>query len=96
MRIKLPVGSAVITQFPQEANCFTINQLTLSGSDYLTHWLRLQRVADQAKGYCLGGQGINLLMSAIQNRLIDYGYITTRVLAPPQDLNSGKLQLQIL
>lgn len=96
VRIKLPVGSAVIKQFPQEEHCFPIHQIRLDGSAYLSNWLLLQRVADQAKGQCLGGEGINLLMSAIQNRLIDYGYITTRVLAPPQDLNSGELQLQIL
>ncbi|WP_082118971.1 ShlB/FhaC/HecB family hemolysin secretion/activation protein [Pragia fontium] len=96
VRIKLPVGSAAIKQFPQETPCFPIHQVSLNGSHYLSNWLLLQRVADQAKGQCLGGEGINLLMSAIQNRLIDYGYITSRVLAPPQDLNSGDLQLQIL
>ncbi|WP_140920967.1 ShlB/FhaC/HecB family hemolysin secretion/activation protein [Limnobaculum xujianqingii] len=96
VRIKLPAGSSAIAQFPQEANCITINQVTLSGSDYLTNWLLLQRVADQAKGQCIGGKGINLLMSAIQNRLVDRGYITSRVLAPPQDVNSGELKLQIL
>ncbi|AWH87812.1 ShlB/FhaC/HecB family hemolysin secretion/activation protein [Limnobaculum parvum] len=96
VRMELPAGSSVITQFPEEQSCFSIQQVTLSGSDYLTNWLLLQRVADQAKGQCIGGQGINLLMSAIQNRLVDRGYITSRVLAPPQDLNSGELKLQIL
>lgn len=35
-------------------------------------------------------------MSTLQNRLVDYGYITTRVVAPSQDLNGGVLQLVIL
>ncbi|WP_420844791.1 ShlB/FhaC/HecB family hemolysin secretion/activation protein [Limnobaculum eriocheiris] len=96
VRMELPAGSSSIAQFPQEANCITINQVTLSGSDYLTNWLMLQRVANQAKGQCIGGKGINLLMSAIQNRLVDRGYITSRVLAPAQDVNSGELKLQIL
>ncbi|MFN7050352.1 POTRA domain-containing protein, partial [Proteus mirabilis] len=39
---------------------------------------------------------INLLMSALQNRLIGHGYITTRVLAPSQDLKTGTLRLLIV
>ncbi|MBK5144462.1 ShlB/FhaC/HecB family hemolysin secretion/activation protein [Budviciaceae bacterium BWR-B9] len=96
VRLELPAGSSAIAQFPSESNCITINQVTLSGSEHLTNWLMLQRVANQAKGHCIGGKGINLLMSAIQNRLVDRGYITSRVLAPPQDVNSGELKLQIM
>lgn len=33
----------------------------------------------------LSGQGINVLMSRLQNRLIDHGYVTTRLLAPLQN-----------
>ncbi len=35
-------------------------------------------------------------MTAIQNRLIDQGYVTTRILAPAQDLSSGVLKLIIV
>jgi hemolysin activation/secretion protein len=35
-------------------------------------------------------------MSTLQNRLVDHGYITTRVLAPTQDLKSGKLRLVVV
>ncbi|MFV0549680.1 MAG: ShlB/FhaC/HecB family hemolysin secretion/activation protein [Limnobaculum xujianqingii] len=96
VRTELPAGSSTIDQFPAEETCFPINQVELSGSQYLTNWLSLQSIANQANGQCLGGEGLNLLMSALQNRLIDKGYITTRVLAPPQDLTSGKLELKIL
>jgi hemolysin activation/secretion protein len=87
------LGSLV---FPQETPCFRIDQVVLSGQEALPHWLPLQRIANQAQGHCLGGKGINLLMSTMQNRLVDHGYITTRVLAPQQDLTSGTLQLKIL
>lgn len=43
-----------------------------------------------------GAKGINLLMSTLQNRLVDHGYVTTRVLAPSQDLKSGILRLVII
>ena len=82
--------------FPQETPCFTISQVTLSGTAPLPHWLPLQHISNQARGHCLGGKGINLLMRTLQNRLVDHGYITTRVLAPQQDLNSGELKLVVV
>ncbi|MDT1800534.1 POTRA domain-containing protein, partial [Salmonella enterica subsp. enterica serovar Oslo] len=62
----------------------------------LPHWLPLQKIANGAVGHCLGAKGINLLMSTLQNRLVDHGYVTTRVLAPSQDLKSGILRLVII
>lgn len=35
-------------------------------------------------------------MSTLQNRLVDHGYVTTRVLAPSQDLKSGILRLVVI
>ncbi|MGP3592763.1 POTRA domain-containing protein [Vagococcus sp. WN89Y] len=82
VRLSPPSSSFGRIAFPQEKTCFPIDQVELSGQDKLPHWLSLQRIANQAQGRCLGGQGINLLMSTLQNRLVDRGYITTRVLAP--------------
>lgn len=96
VRLSAPVSSFGRISFPQETPCFAISQVILSGADSLPHWLPLQRISNQAIGYCLGGKGINLLMSTLQNRLVGHGYITTRVLAPQQDLNSGKLKLVIV
>lgn len=53
-------------------------------------------VADRPVGRCLGAQGINVLLQRTQNRLIDRGYITSRVLAPAQNLASGKLVLTVV
>jgi hemolysin activation/secretion protein len=96
VRLSPPSDSFGRIIFPQETPCFTISQVTLSGTDTLPHWLPLQHISNQALGYCLGGKGINLLMSTLQNRLVDHGYITTRVLAPQQDLNSGELKLVVV
>lgn len=82
--------------FPVETPCFQIKQTELEGADALPHWLPLQKIANGAVGHCLGAKGINLLMSTLQNRLVDHGYITTRVLAPSQDLKSGILRLLII
>lgn len=96
VRFTLSAGSSDIDQFPQETPCFNISNVELSGSPYMTEWLFLRHITQQANNQCLGGQGINLLMSAVQNHIIASGYVTTRVLAPPQDLTSGTLHLQIL
>lgn len=82
--------------FPQETPCFIVRDVTLSGRDAFPPWLPLQRLADRAAGKCLGIQGINLLMSSLQNRLISHGWTTSRVLAPGQDLKSGHLRLAIV
>jgi hemolysin activation/secretion protein len=82
VRLSEPSSSFGRIDFPTETPCFPIQRVALSGQDALPHWLPLQRIADQAQGRCLGGKGINLLMSTMQNRIVDHGWITTRVLAP--------------
>jgi hemolysin activation/secretion protein len=41
-------------------------------------------------------QGINAVMKRVQNAIIARGYVTTRVLAAPQDLKAGLLQFTII
>ena len=96
VRLSEPSSSFGKIAFPVETPCFPIQRVTLTGQEALPRWLPLQRIADQAQGRCLGGKGINLLMSTMQNRLVDHGWITTRVLAPTQDLKSGTLKLAIV
>lgn len=82
--------------FPEEHPCFVIDSVTMRGRESLPDWVPLQRLANQAVGYCIGVNGINQLVSVLQNRLIRHGWITTRVLVPAQDLSSGNLQLVVL
>ncbi|MFC0178568.1 ShlB/FhaC/HecB family hemolysin secretion/activation protein, partial [Thorsellia kenyensis] len=44
----------------------------------------------------LGGIGISQLISNLQNLIIDRGYVTTRIVAPEQDLTTGVLTLKII
>ncbi|WP_380181720.1 ShlB/FhaC/HecB family hemolysin secretion/activation protein [Kalamiella sp. sgz302252] len=96
IRLADPVPAPSRLAFPAEHPCFVINRVSLSGQQALPHWVPLQRLASQAVGHCLGVQGINQLMSLLQNRLINHGWVTTRVLAPPQDLRQGELRLLIV
>lgn len=96
VRLSAPSYSSGRLQFPKETPCFTINTVELQNRSSLPHWLPLQKIANQANGQCLGSGGINLLMSTLQNRLIDSGYVTTRVVAPQQDLTRGSLTLALV
>ncbi|NUF49616.1 ShlB/FhaC/HecB family hemolysin secretion/activation protein [Gilliamella sp. ESL0250] len=82
--------------FPVESLCFNINQVELIGRDKLPWFIPLKKLVQQAEHRCLGGQGINLLMSQLQDRLVSYGFITTRVVAPEQDLGEGTLKLLLV
>lgn len=96
VRLSMSTSGASRVSFPEEATCFTIQHITLNGLKDFPGWLPLQRLANQGQGHCLGVKGINLLMRVLQNRMIDSGYVTSRVLAPPQDLTKGTLTLQLL
>jgi hemolysin activation/secretion protein len=82
-----------------ESTCFPISRIEMPVSevefkDVLSE--SLAHITPQPQGQCLGVQGINAVVSSIQNELIQQGYVTTRVLVPQQDLNGGVLQLQLI
>lgn len=83
----------------EETPCFRIDRIELVGELAERFQWALQAAnpeEDPAAGRCLGSQGINLTMKRIQNAIIAKGYVTTRVLAGTQDLNSGVLTLTLL
>ncbi len=96
VRLSPPSSGFGSIDYPDETPCFPIHKVVLSGEEKLPRWLPIQHLGVEAEGRCLGAQGINLLMSTLQNRLVDHGYITTRVLAPSQDLKSGVLTLVLV
>lgn len=92
------------SHFPaEESPCFTIESIHLGGED-ADHFQWVLREAfhdsqgepDLTLPRCLGAGAINLIMRRMQNALIARGYVTTRILAQPQDLNRGRLELTLL
>jgi hemolysin activation/secretion protein len=86
-----------------EAPCFEIRTITLRGEGFeVGHydWLLAATsgpdAGDSPLGRCLGAQGINLVLNRAQNALTARGFVTSRVLAEPQDLKSGNLALTVL
>lgn len=82
--------------FPQESPCYQIAHIQLEKGDRIPRWLMFRDITNQGEGKCLGIGAIKQLHQAVQERLITYGYITTRVLVPNQDLSQGTLTLRIL
>ena len=78
-----------------ESPCFLIREIRLEG-DSADKFQWALKAADDAIGRCLGGKGINILMSRVQNKILDAGFVTTRIVASPQDLNSGILVLTVI
>lgn len=81
-----------------ETPCFVISKIALQSAASQFAWAlaAADPVADPATGRCLGSAGINLVMRRIQNAIIERGYVTTRVLAEAQDLQTGVLTLMVI
>lgn len=79
----------------REAPCFSIKQITLNGKDAAQFQWALEAAAD-AHDRCLGTAGVNVVLSRIQNALIGEGFVTSRVVAAPQDLRTGTLALVLV
>lgn len=67
-----------------------------SAFDWLSKSLAGADEGDSPLGRCLGTQGIALLIKRAQDALIARGFVTSRVLAPSQNLQSGTLMLTVI
>ena len=82
-----------------ESPCFTIQHIVLAGE--LAERFRwaldtADPADDPATGRCLGTAGVDIVMKRVQNAIIARGYVTTRILAAPQDLKTGTLTLTVV
>lgn len=96
-----PVPVLAIPDFypDHETPCFSISSIELVGDAAEQFQFALEEVTNgefNALGRCLGAQGINVTMAHVQNAIIEQGYVTTRVLAAPQDIQSGHLTLTLI
>jgi len=92
-----PIASALLPE--HETPCFPIQRIVLEGdaAEQFQWALAAANPAhDPALGRCLGSKGIDLTMRRMQNAIMARGFVTTRVLAAPQDLKSGTLTLTLV
>lgn len=88
-----------------EMPCYPIHRISLIdySPDNSLQTSRFQWAFNQASKdlkltlpHCFGGEGMGILMKQVQNRIIEKGYVTTRVVAQEQDLRSGDLVLTVI
>ncbi|HAV71947.1 MAG TPA: hypothetical protein DCX91_08585, partial [Stenotrophomonas sp.] len=82
-----------------ESPCFPIQRIVLEGdlADRFSWSLRAADPGDDpATGRCLGTGGVDIVIKRMQNAIIARGYVTTRILAAPQDLKTGTLTLTVV
>ncbi len=84
-----------------EKPCFPIRSVTIEGWPFRTLPALARALSgpngdDAPEGRCLGAQGVDVLLQRVQNELVAEGYITTRVLAQPQNLSDGALVLSVI
>jgi hemolysin activation/secretion protein len=87
----------------EESPCFKIDRIVLVGdAAEKFQWALAEGnqtedgQPDPAVQHCLGMRGINQVMRRMQNAIVKRGYVTTRVLATPQDLKTGQLTITLI
>lgn len=99
VRLDRPAATDAQRLPADEQPCFPIRRIELVGeaAEHFQWALEAADPADDpAAGRCLGTAGVNAVMSRVQNALVQKGYVTTRVLAAPQDLKTGTLALTVI
>ena len=101
--VRLPSGATTESRrLPEtESPCFRIDHLVLAGELSESFQWALQAAAglqgdDTPIGRCLGTSGVNIVLARLQQAVIARGYVTTRVLAAPQDLSTATLTLTLI
>jgi len=84
-----------------ESPCFRIDRVLLVGEQSESFQWAVADLSgpdgnDSPIGRCLGTTGVNVVLARAQQAAIARGYVTTRVLAAPQDLSSGTLTLSLV
>ena len=80
---------------PNEQPCFVVQTLELTGPD-AQRFAWLQYEFSPFIGHCIGIQSVESLTAHLNDKLLEAGWITTRVQAEPQDLSTGILKLRVL
>jgi hemolysin activation/secretion protein len=93
---------APVARIPEtEAPCFRIERVQLVGDEaeafqWVVSDLSGPGGNDSPLSRCLGTAGVNVVLARAQQAAIARGFVTTRVLAAPQDLSTGTLTLSLV
>ncbi len=102
--VRLPsVDATEVSPLPVETPCFVIQRLEIKNTTGVPvqefDWLFEKLTESQASdflGKCIGAQGVAWLIERAHKHLVDRGFVTTRILASPQDMSQGTLVLTLI
>lgn len=89
-----PATAAAPLSLPEEALCFPVRAIALEGDGAERFsWLRSEAMTSLP--LCVGAEGIRLIASRMDERLLARGFATTRISVPAQNLQLGELRLRV-
>lgn len=106
----IPSEAADTLALAAESPCFPIQQFVLDVPRQLSPASRLAGASDlphdpfrfaqdylrRYAGYCIGQEGLNLIVGRLTGLILRQGYSTTRIGIPAQDLSSGVLRVTLV
>ncbi|WP_246327055.1 ShlB/FhaC/HecB family hemolysin secretion/activation protein [Burkholderia guangdongensis] len=81
-----------LAHLPSDRPCFPVHRIVLVDNAF--DWLA--PLLQPAVGACVGQHALKAIQDVANNALIARGYVTSRVLIPPQSLDAGTLTLQVV
>ena len=98
-QVASPASNVPTVPTNADSTCFDIDHIYLTGelSDRFAFAMTPYTTGKSSLlGSCLSVSDINQLVTNVQNRIIEKGYVTTRVLVENQNLKSGNLFLTLI
>jgi len=95
LQSRAPAADLDAENLPKETPCFPLEAIRLEGTR-LESFVWLQTELNRFTGQCIGWQGINQILQWASAKLIDKGFITTRLGIPEQDLAGRTLLLTLV
>lgn len=87
-------AASLVTELPDETPCFVIEEFRFEGGGAKRFdWL--QNVTAPYRGRCIGLEGVRRVASLLDAKLIEWGYVTTKVSLPAQNMRDGMLTFHI-
>lgn len=82
---------------PTETPCFPLQELRLSGKNLSqVPWLKDASGINFDSKPCIGARGVEVILARMQQVILAKGYVTSRVLVAPQNLQSGVLAVEFV
>lgn len=95
LQSRAPSADLDAENLPKETPCFPLEAIRLEGTR-LESFGWLQTELNRLAGQCVGRQGINQIVQWASAKLLDEGFITTRLGIPEQDLSRRTLLLTLV